>query len=572
MLPKIPGYTDDSPSLAAEWQQPPGDYATELWPSGALGSIEEHPTGWLVVEEHDYSASSGSSGVSTFLTSLDGWAIAADHFDWDARYLGDYSFDEYSGDETGLAQDDRGIIAEFFVDTQSNHGLKPRTVDVSLPFQWFWNAMRDGNNWSYLDSAGNEHPLVRTIATSDSWRVEVSAREFRRFLERTRRVAVIQYDVVTYANSAPFASTSDQFRNAWASFTWTPVRDAIGHGYNAFSRLLGKRLISGMSSGPIPPALDHEDPRSNEHPDYIIGVDPQTGSDRVFTSDPERLANYFGKNPEAPHYLTLVHFDQRVLNKYRDEPSKYEVTATRLSCLGLWSLGLGTGTEGSIQVYLGDLGRDLPWQERAHWKSYNVPPRGTMDESRFRRDFLAEWAGGPTTLEELRANLESLRQTALERLSTPVIRELDSHDRLNFERLTPPGTDERHELVLPVITLTKALVDAIDVKGLRTFLGAGHEEERGLALLESVVVRVGGSATMVQPFRALQRLRSSGGVAHWGGSEAGKVIKALGLEGMNPAETIEFLAAGISASLKDLRDLISDTPGEPDAPRTEPSK
>jgi hypothetical protein len=64
---------------------------------------------------------------------------------------------------------------------------------------------------------------------------------------------------------------------------------------------------------------------------FIIGED-EDGDLIEHTSDPHVLANYFGANPVAPHYLTPVHFHKRVLNKYYEEPGRYSVEDSLLRC------------------------------------------------------------------------------------------------------------------------------------------------------------------------------------------------------------------------------------------------
>lgn len=428
-------------------------------------------------------------------------------------------------------------------------------MDISLPFLWFWDAIREGNNWLYLDSAGIEHPLVRSTIAGDSYQVEVRALELRRYLARRGLVAVVQHDHVTYANSTAFQSANHVFKNSWASFIWTPAHSTIGDGFSSFSRLLGKHVVVGIDNGPRPPALDYGKPEDVEHPQFVYGVDPTTGATLQYTSDPDALANYFGANPDAPHYLTPVYFDPRVLNRYRDEPSKYEIGSTRLSCLGLWSISVGYSTTGLVEVYLGDLGRDLPWQEWSHWKTHNVLPGGQMNEDRFRRDFLAQWAGEPTTLEQMRESLSNLREASAAQLGFELVRELDGPDLLEFERLQLPTTAEQRELLLPVLTLAKAFVDAIDERALRTYLGA-ERGERSLVLLEKLAVRLGGEPAIVQPFRSLYRLRSSGGLAHWGGSEVASVVERLGFAGLTPAEVVEALARGLHQACSALAHLL----------------
>lgn len=559
-VPNVPGFMDRARTLASEWPQPRGAFSPDLWPSSVISTFEQFPSEWLVIEQHDYSSTSGSTGVSCFLTSAEGWNQSRASHDWSGRHLGDYGFeDEPPDNDTGLSQQLGSAQAEFFVQVQRNHRLRPTTVDLSLAFQWFWDAVRDGNNWFYLDGAGIEHPLVRSTITTDSYQVEIRALEFRRYLARRGLVAVVQYDHVVYAQSDPFEQANFEFDGDWSSFIWTPVNNSIGDGFNSFSRLLGKRLVTGIEHGPNPLALDFDNPARANHPTYVYGIEPETGQPLDFTSDPDSLSNYFGANPDAPHYLTPVYFDPRVLNRYRDEPSKYEITSSQLSCLGIWSIAIGESTTGLVEVYLGDLGRDLPWQERPHWKAHNVLPGGTMNEDRFRRDFLAQWVGEPTTLEFMRDQLSSLRRTSMEILGFPLIRELDGTDLLELTRLRLPTTTEQRELLLPVLTLAKAFVDAIDERALRLYLG-DESNDRSLALLEKLAVVAGGDASSVQPFRALYKLRSSGGLAHWGGSEVARVFDRLGLDGMTPAQIIEFFATGLATACQRLEELVRTLP------------
>ncbi len=560
-MPNVPGFTNRPESLADDWQKPSGEFDAELWPADLLQSMARYPAEWIVVEQYDGSTGSGSTSISTFLTTMMGWEQASQSHSWSARYLGDYLFDEDpERDVDGLYEDLRdepeSAEAQFLVAVRHNHRLYPITVDLSYPLQWFWDALRNGNNWSYLDLAGNEHPLVRTTVTGESYQVEIRALELRRYLERRGLVAVVQYDHVTYADSAAFRSFSEEFANSWASFVWAPAHERIGPGRNSFSRLLGKRVVTGATSGPNPMSLDWDNPAGKEYPQFVYAVDVQSGKQRSFTSDPDSLANYFGKNPDAPHYLTPVYFDARVLNRYRDEPSKYEVTSTRLSCLGLWGISIGESTTGLIEVYLGDLGRDLPWQEWPHWKTHNVVPSGRMAEDRFRRDFLAQWAGAPTSLEAMRDSLSELREASQRVLGWPLIRELDGSNLLEFNSLRLPTTNEARELLIPVLTLAKAFVDAVDERALRAHLELHDTSERSLSLLEKLVASLGGDIELVKPFRTLYKLRSSGGLAHWGGSEVAKTIEKLGLAGMTPSEVVEFLATGLDKSCRAMTLLL----------------
>ena len=123
-------------------------------------------------------------------------------------------------------------------------------------------------------------------------------------------------------------------------------------------------------------------------PTFIIGED-QDGSSLEYSCDPDELANYFGANPNAPHYVTPVFFRRDVLQKYYEDTDKYAVEDGYLRCGGLWGVRIDNDQPDYVMVFLGDLRRDLPAAERDYWRSFNIAPVGPMSETAFRRSFLA---------------------------------------------------------------------------------------------------------------------------------------------------------------------------------------
>lgn len=116
---------------------------------------------------------------------------------------------------------------------------------------------------------------------------------------------------------------------------------------------------------------------TKEYLDYIIGID-EYGEPKSYTSNPDKLSNYFGANPGAPHYLTPVFFKKEVLQRYLSRPDIFSVEAGYLRCQCLWGIEIDNEHKDVVSVYLGDLGRDLPTQEQAHWKQYNIATRTSI--------------------------------------------------------------------------------------------------------------------------------------------------------------------------------------------------
>ena len=136
-------------------------------------------------------------------------------------------------------------------------------------------------------------------------------------------------------------------------------------GGDTISRIIGKKLIAPL------PVIEcgiwpYERTRKREFAEYIIATDAK-GQNILHVCDEEALANYFGKNPEAPHFLTPVWFRRDVLRKYYDQPEKYSVEDGYLRCGGLWGLRMDNDLPNHVVVYLGDLGR-LAHEEQLYWR------------------------------------------------------------------------------------------------------------------------------------------------------------------------------------------------------------
>lgn len=223
-----------------------------------------------------------------------------------------------------------------------------------------------------------------------------------------------------------------------------------------------------------------------------------------------------------------------------------------MSCLRLWGLGISTNTAGQIEVYLGDLGRDLPSDEWSHWLGHNVAPEGQMAEDRFRHDILNQpWPSVdlPRRLRHARATVAAAAEAAL---GSPVWRTLKEPQAKEFERLHGPTSNEPRSLNNPVLILAKAVVDAIDGKPLRIFLGETNKQVPSLELLERVENEIGSDGTTTSVLRDLYRLRSAGGIAHLSGSGRSAVIERIGVTDMTPPQAFDHICARTAKALEQL--------------------
>lgn len=282
-----------------------------------------------------------------------------------------------------------------------------------------------------------------------------------------------------------------------------------------FSRLLGKKL-----SPPGPQEAygrwPFESPK--EHVGFIIAAD-DNGNDVTYTSDPDRLANYFGANPDAPHYLTPVFFRRDVLRKYYDD-DRYTVTDGYISHAYLWALRVDNNTRDNVVVFLGDLGRDLPPAEQMYWRSFNIQPEGSMSETNFRRSFLGEFADPERVEFRFRHAYQDANSAWERRFGWPLY--LDPHvdDRHVIEGLHVPITDGFPEFDGEVIPLAKLVVDSLNEAGIKAATSAPVKGDAGIQKLERLLAELGWDdrEDLLQALRDVQGARSRSG-AHRKGSD-----------------------------------------------------
>lgn len=553
-IPNIPGHLGhrDELSLDDVWRKSADGFPVELWPSRILKQISRNPTSWITVEENFFTPEE-HGGAGCVLVRTDQLAAALSDTTWIGRELGDFGV--WSSDEVqdGLVDTSDEVQVEFFVQGRRPSGSSEPHIDVALPFLWYWDAFRSGKGWHYVNRAGRDQPLIRFQVAEDSWRVEVRALEFRQFLATIGRVAILQRDHVVKIQHEPFDRVDDDYRSEWAHFDFHVMHERSMGDRPAFSRLLGQHALTPLRNSRLPRFEDRK--QDSEYPEFIYALDSETGKPLMHVADPDQLGTYFDKDGSRLHYLTPIYFKREVLQPYAAEPGRYRLSQTRLSCLDVWGVQISFNSAGLVEVYLGDLGRDLPADEWSHWLAYNVPPEGEMDEGRFRRDFLNQWASSPDPMLELRNALNDAIRASANLLDGPIWRELDRDLSSQLESLIGPMSTDPASFAQPILTLSKALVDSIDPAVLRPEV-ATEPGDQSLRLLQKYMDKLGDESDVTSALRGLQALRSRGGIAHIRNSQSDRALVAMGIEGLNPLDAFNEVAQQVARALRAITALM----------------
>jgi hypothetical protein len=478
-----------------------------------LAFQQEMTKQWTCVYRSWGSISEFSGGQYSALLPTSRAGRALKDSSWEVHIgQGGYGFSQGYKDGTKKATyerfPDEGI--ELLVISRTFHGIRPDELELIEEFRLLFDLWEDRatSTYYYFDDAGN----AVKAATIEPKRVRVLTSLLRRYMAAKQLHLALYSDSTHFSDDLP-TDRGDEWKSEDGGNRFEYFREIPGVGTRKFSRLLGKRILS-------PPPQDECDLWPFERPDnfesFIIDVAPD-GQEIVHTSEPNKLANYFGANPDSPHYLTPVYFRREVLNKYYAEPDRYSVEDGYLRCAGLWGLRLDNDQPGHIMVFLGDLGRDIPFSEAQYWKSFNIaPPEEGPSETLFRRAFGAEFAD-PKSADLRFSRVYGITNKAWnERFGTPLFKPLHEDDRHVLSKLHTPVGDSQAEFDEQVLYLAKLLVDSLNEQALGV---AASKGEKGLAKLQRFLESqdVADARTLLKPFAEVQGLRSKS-AAHRKGS------------------------------------------------------
>lgn len=468
--------------------------------------------------------------------------------DWDLTY--------YRGVPGGITYHKRGELhqeylrygvdndVEPLVINRNFYGLHEEYSEISEEFRLFHRLYHDRKTDQYIkiDDVGNEEVVV--IVKPDI--IQIRLKEIRQFLAIKEMHLAIQF--VFHENSIYTLedlelSSGDKKQQDGLMSLLHRYGDFGGIGNcQTFSYLVGKRLIKPLpkTKSGFWPFAEEADEKFEE---FIIDVD-ENGDEITYTSNPDDLKtpadpeNIRGVDNDAPSYLTPIHFSKKVLDKYYQEPGKYRVEDSYLGCGNLWGVYIDNHHKDKVCMWLGDLGRDLPYCEQQHWRLHNIPPTGGISKTYFDRQLGAQFRNSDMPEHILQQRYHELQKVSQEHLGVQWLLTLNTADAYHLKSLRIPATEEQRAFDEMVLSLTKILIDSLNMVYLKKMIPFDKREklkgEKGITILECALNSndIEGASVHIDFLRKLQSLRSSSS-AHRKGKNYQKLAKHFGIENKN---------------------------------------
>lgn len=332
--------------------------------------------------------------------------------------------------------------------------------DINPKLIWYNNLVKVGNN--YVDPI-NDEIMIRTSQN----RVEVLTRYLRDFLAAHNKVCVVVFD------HRRFLHTEDKYSNIQKVFSNADyyllyslnTRDYDD--YNVSSSIIGKSIIRPYTE------CQHNSLKflieEDEFEDFIYDVDRETGKLKVYTCDENKLANYFGANPEAPHFLTPVFFNKAVLNKYKTDTANYIISDGLIRYLDEWDIPFTINEEDKVVVWLGDLGR-IPYAEQKYWRTENIVPQGDIEENFWKQQIEAVFVDKILPEKGIFTLIETVNRKFLDKYNIVLFNPLSEADKSIISAFLTPVANNIDEYKEYLMQFCKITVESINRAAVRMYV------------------------------------------------------------------------------------------------------
>lgn len=426
------------------------------------------------------------------------------------------------------------------------YGVKPQCIEILEEFRLYHNLYFDNKSNKYIkiSNDGSEEEIV----ILESELVKIKTKAIRQFLSMKEMYLAVFFDSRRHIASHYDETQEEVERNYKDSSTtyslYVGKDDFTTYAY--YSRLCGKKLIAPLSKGKG--RIWPYDESNKNYESFIIDVD-EDGDDITFCCNPDKLANYFGANPDAPHYLTPVFFKREVLGHYYSSPEKFSVEDGLIRCGGLWSLQIDNNHEKYVTVFLGDLGK-LSHSNQLHWKLFNIQPDGKISSVNFKRSFLAQFTNSEKADLVFKAGFNSFQKKWHKKFGWHLFKPLAHDDEHFFTALRIPLTNEQSEFDSQVLALTKIMIDSLNEKDIVKKIANIDKNSKGITKFETFlqVNDVSNYEVVIKFFRNLQDLRSSG-VGHRKGDNYKKISKIFGINDKELTKVFEEILTDAKGSI-----------------------
>jgi len=483
--------------------------------------------GWLKVYENSSISIDDSAGIYCCLITNDRVKEYNKDYGWPLS-MGYEGKPSISGSNNYKTYDEEGLEPFLFYKKFSLEDDYIRYIDVAEEFILYFRLYEKGTDkhnriFYYVGDYGELDEVL--IIKPDL--IKVNIKYLKEYITIRDMNFVICFDFMRLLEKPP----SD-----WAIKLKDELTQESNFIYNHLIRYVtGKTQSWIMGKVFIQPneiKQSHFELKDYKYENFIVGID----------NSGELLYENCG-NTDGNHFK-VTYFKKEVLNKYYNDPQKYQVDGFRVSSR-LFSLKIDNNVDDYVPVFLTNL-RSLSEKEQLHWKQYNIPPKEGMNISQtyYRTMIEGQWAEQPETVDLFfKKKYITFNEKWKSKFGWNLYKPLSKKDEYLFTALHKISNNNIKSFCEQTLTIVKLTIDRLNERELARGLKL-ESNIRGISKFQKFLE----SKNMYIPdlfefLRNLQNLRS-GLIAHTfsdSNKDCKKAIKYFGIEDKNYIKVLDTI-------------------------------
>ncbi len=453
--------------------------------------------GWLKIYENTSKSVNDSSVIYCSLVSNNQLETYKKDYNWPLS-MGSEGKPSVYGDNTYKTYDKEGLEPFLFYKHFSLPETSASYIDIAEEFVLYFRLYEKGNSkqsrtFFYIDDYGE---LDEVIIIEPNF-IKIKIKYLKEYISLREMNLVISYDFMRLLPKVPTEWNIKHIDNLTKRPDFT---------YNHLIRnILDKTQSWVMGNVYIKPnhiKKTHFDLDNSKNEEFVVGYD-----------DEGELLYENCENTDGNHFR-VTYFKKEVLNKYYNEPNKYEVDGFSVSSK-FFRLKIDNNISDYIPVFITNL-RMLPHKEQLHWKQYNIPPKEDMNISQtyYRTMIEGKWVESPETSDLFfKSKYNDFNEKWENKFGWKLYKPLSEKDEYLFTSLHRITSNNIKAFCEQTLTIVKLTIDRLNEKELAKGIKL-DSKDRGITKFEKFL----NSHNLVIPdmfefLRNLQNLRS-GLIAH----------------------------------------------------------
>jgi hypothetical protein len=461
--------------------------------------------GWLTIYESSeddliYCCLVHNSKIDEYKTNTD-WVIRP-YYEGKPAVFGDGTYKTYSED---------GYEPFIFIKHFNFNNGGEKYVDISEEFVLYFKLYegaesKQNRKYFFIDELGDLDEVINV----ESNRIRIKLKYLKEYIAIRQLHFAVCFDFMRVGNidisenKIEFIGKDFKGENYIYNHLIRPLDGKFQ------SWILGKKIIS---FDPSKSKSYHFDYENQVYESFITGYD----------EDGNEVYQDCSKTNEK--YFVVTYFKKDVLNKYYNEPQKYEVDGWHIKS-NFFSLKIDNNNEDYVAVFLIELGY-LPYKEQLHWKHHNIQPQNGISHAYYQTMIEGNWVDHPETPDLFFKNkFEQFNKKWEAKFGWRLYKALAKEDEYLFKALHIPTSNNVKSFCEQILSIIKITIDRLNESELAKHITL-EQHDKGITKLEKfLAVHQIQIPDMTTFLRHLWNLRS-GILAHSFSNSNDKCKKAI---------------------------------------------